>query len=164
MPGITVQNGLTATGTETGVKAVLTGGKRGPVVALRADMDALPVEERNDLPFRSQAKAMWQGKETAVMHACGHDTHVAMLLGAAAILSNMRAELPGTVVFLFQPAEEWGGMDSPSGGVRMVAAGVMDNPKVDAVFGQHIMPAIPAERSTTGEAVCWRVQTASTSR
>jgi amidohydrolase len=134
MPGIEVQTGLGG----TGIKAVLKGGKRGPVVALRADMDALPVEEKNELPFRSLAKAPWQGKETPVMHACGHDTHVAMLLGAASILSSLRADLPGTVVFLFQPAEEWGSMGSPSGAFAMVAAGAMDNPKVDAVFGQHI--------------------------
>ena len=119
MPGIEVQTGLA----KTGIKAVLKGGKRGPVVALRADMDALPVEERNDLPFRSQTKAIWQGKESSVAHVCGHDTHVAMLLGAAAIFSKMRAELPGTVVFLFQPAEEWGGAGSPSGAFSMVAAG-----------------------------------------
>src|SRR5688572_4141332 len=78
MPGIEVQTGIA----KTGIKAVLKGGKPGPVVALRADMDALPVEERNDLPFRSQTKATYQGRETSVMHACGHDTHVAMLLGA----------------------------------------------------------------------------------
>ena len=134
MPGIEVQTGLA----KTGIKAVLKGGKRGPVVALRADMDALPVEEKTELPFRSQAKAMWQGKESSVAHVCGHDAHVAMLLGAAAILSKMRAELPGTVVFLFQPAEEWGSATSPSGAYAMVAAGAMDNPKVNAVFGQHI--------------------------
>jgi amidohydrolase len=134
MPGIEVQTGLA----KTGIKAVLKGGRPGPVIALRADMDALPVEEKNELPFRSQARTLWQGKETAVMHACGHDTHVAMLLGAAAVLSQMRATLPGTVVFLFQPAEEWGGMDSPSGAFAMVAAGAMDSPRVEAVFGQHI--------------------------
>ncbi len=134
MPGIEIRTGIA----KTGIKAVLKGGRPGPVVALRADMDALPVEERNDLPFRSQAKAMWQGKETGVMHACGHDAHVAMLLGAAEVLSRMRAELPGTVVFLFQPAEEGGG-----GAFQMVKEGVMNDPKVDAVFGQHIGSRAP---------------------
>jgi amidohydrolase len=139
MPGIEVHTGLG----KTGVKAVLRGGRPGPVIALRADMDALPVEERNDLPFRSHAKASWQGKETPVMHACGHDAHVAMLLGAAQVLSGMRAELPGTVVFLFQPAEEWGGGEMPSGGYAMVSAGALDDPKVEAVFGQHITARAP---------------------
>lgn len=134
MPGIEVQTGIG----KTGVKAVLKGGKPGPVIALRADMDALPVEERNDLPFRSQARAMYQGKETSVMHACGHDAHVAMLLGAASILSQIRAEIPGTVVFFFQPAEEGGG-----GAFAMVKDGAMENPKVDAVFGQHIGAYFP---------------------
>ena len=123
---------------KTGVKGVLKGGKPGPVVALRADMDALPVEERNELPFRSQAKAMWQGKETGVMHACGHDAHVAMLLGAAEVLSKARATLEGTVVFLFQPAEEGGG-----GAFAMVEDGALQNPKVDVVFGQHIGAGAP---------------------
>lgn len=134
MPGIEVQTGIA----KTGIKAVLRGGKPGPVVALRADMDALPVEERNELPFRSQAKAMWQGKETGVMHACGHDAHVAMLLGAAEVLSKMRPDLAGTVVFFFQPAEEGGG-----GAFEMVKQGAMENPKVDAVFGQHIGSRAP---------------------
>ncbi len=135
MPGFEIQTGIA----KTGIKAVLKGGKPGPVIAMRADMDALPVEERNDLPFRSTARAEWQGKDTGVMHACGHDAHVAMLLGAAEVLSKIRADLPGTVVFLFQPAEEGGG-----GAFEMVKAGVMDNPKVEAVFGQHIGSGLPA--------------------
>jgi amidohydrolase len=139
MPGIEVHTGIA----KTGIKAVLKGGKPGPVIALRADMDALPVEEKTDLPFRSHAKAMWQGQETFVAHVCGHDTHVAMLLGAAEILSTMRADLPGTVVFLFQPAEEWSGQGSPSGAFEMVKAGVLDNPRVEAVFGQHIDSSRP---------------------
>ncbi|MDM0018149.1 M20 metallopeptidase family protein [Variovorax saccharolyticus] len=134
MPGIEVQTGIA----RTGIKAVLRGGKPGPVVALRADMDALPVAERNDLPFRSQAKGEWLGKEVPVSHACGHDTHVAMLLGAAQALSQVRADLPGTVVFLFQPAEEQGPGPVASGAPAMVAAGVLENPKVDVVMGQHI--------------------------
>ena len=139
MPGIEVHTGIA----KTGIKAVLKGGKPGPVIALRADMDALPVEEKTDLPFRSHTKGMWQGQETFVAHVCGHDTHVAMLLGAAEVLSAMRTDLPGTVVFLFQPAEEWSGQGSPSGAFEMVKAGVLDNPRVEAVFGQHIGSGAP---------------------
>jgi amidohydrolase len=140
MPGIEVQTGIA----KTGIKAVLRGGKPGPVVALRADMDALPVAERNELPFKSRALALWQGKEVPVAHACGHDTHVAMLLGAAQTFSQMRAELPGTVVFLFQPAEEQGPGPVPSGAPAMVEAGVLQNPKVDVVLGQHINASAPS--------------------
>ena len=118
-----------------GVVGVLRGGKPGKVVALRADMDALPVTEQVDLPFKSTAKAMYNGHEVGVMHACGHDNHVAMLMGAAEVLAGMRAELPGTVVFLFQPAEE-----GPGGAKPMIDDGAMDNPKVDAVFGLHVVP------------------------
>ncbi len=120
-----------------GVVAILRGGKPGPVVALRAEMDALPVAEQVDLPFKSTIRTTYNGVETGVMHACGHDMHVAMLMGAAEVLTAMKADLPGTVVFLFQPAEE----APPIGGAGpMVAAGAMDNPKVEAVFGLHVGP------------------------
>ncbi|MGZ5033183.1 MAG: M20 metallopeptidase family protein, partial [Usitatibacter sp.] len=141
MPGMEVTTGIA----KTGVKAVLRGARPGPVVALRADMDALPVEEKTGLPFASRTKAMWQGKETFVAHACGHDTHVAMLLGVAQVLSQMRGELRGTVVFLFQPAEEWGEAEGvPSGATQMVKDGVLLDPKVDAVLGQHVGFEAPA--------------------
>jgi amidohydrolase len=141
MPGIEVKTGLA----KTGVKAVLRGARPGPVVALRADMDALPVEEKTGLAFASRSKAMWQGKETFVAHACGHDTHVAMLLGVAQVLSQMRGELRGTVVFLFQPAEEWGEANGvPSGATQMVSDGALTDPAVDVVFGQHVGFEAPA--------------------
>lgn len=140
MPGIEVETGIA----QTGIKAVLTGGRPGPVVALRADMDALPVEERNDLPFKSTATAEWRGQEVNVSHACGHDTHMAMLLGAAKILSDIREDIPGTVVFLFQPAEEQGPGPVPSGAAAMVSEGVLENPKVDVVMGQHIFAGAPS--------------------
>lgn len=129
---------------QTGIKAVLKGGKPGPVVALRADMDALPVQEKSDLPFRSEAKATWRGVETYVSHACGHDTHVAMLLGAAQVLSDMRDDLHGTVVFLFQPGEEVGPGPVPSGANAMMSEAVLDKPKVDVVMGQHISAQAPS--------------------
>lgn len=119
-----------------GVIGVLRGGRPGPVVALRADMDALPVAEQVDLPFKSTVRATYNGQDVGVMHACGHDNHVAMLMGVADVLSGMKARLPGTVKFLFQPAEE----QAPDGGAGpMIAAGAMENPKVDAVFGLHVM-------------------------
>jgi amidohydrolase len=120
-----------------GVLGVLRGGKPGAVVALRADMDALPVTEVNELPFRSRVTATYRGQNVGVMHACGHDTHVAMLMGVAEVLSGMKAQLPGTVKFFFQPAEE----NPPIGGAKpMIDAGVMENPHVDAVFGVHVGP------------------------
>ncbi len=126
----------------TGVVGVLKGGKPGPVVALRADIDGLPVTERNDLPFKSAAKSEYNGQQVGVMHACGHDTHIAMLMGTAEVLAKMKADVPGTVVFLFQPAEEGPPGTEEGGAPLMVKQGALDNPKVDAVFGIHIMGSL----------------------
>ncbi len=122
----------------TGVIGVLRGGRPGPVVALRADMDALPVTEDVDLPFASKVRTTWAGKETGVMHACGHDTHVAMLMGVAQILARKRGELPGTVKFIFQPAEEGPPPGEEGGAALMIKQGAMDNPRPEVVFGLHI--------------------------
>lgn len=122
----------------TGVVGVLKGGKPGRCVALRADMDALPVTEETDVPFRSTVRAVWNGAEAGVMHACGHDTHVAMLMGVAEILAAMKSELQGTVKFIFQPAEETPPLGEEGGARIMIEQGCMENPKVDAIFGLHI--------------------------
>lgn len=122
----------------TGVVGILKGGQPGPVVALRADMDALPVEEKNDLPFASKVKTTYNGKETSVMHACGHDGHVAILMGVAEILSGMKKDLKGTVKFVFQPAEEGPPKGEEGGADLMIKEGVLDNPKVDVIFGLHM--------------------------
>jgi amidohydrolase len=124
----------------TGVVAVLRGGKPGPVVALRSDMDALPVTEQVDLPFKSTAKADWNGQQVGVMHACGHDNHMAMLLGAATVFAKLRSQLPGTIKLIFQPAEEGPPAGEQGGAELMVKEGVLDNPKVDAIFGLHVFP------------------------
>jgi amidohydrolase len=122
----------------TGVVGILKGDKPGPVIALRADMDALPVEEVNDLAFASKVKTMYNGKETSVMHACGHDGHTAILMGVAEILASMKKDLKGTVKFIFQPAEE-GPPEGEEGGAKlMVKEGVLENPKVDVIFGLHM--------------------------
>jgi amidohydrolase len=133
----------------TGVVGVLKGGRPGPVVALRADMDALPVKEDNDLPFRSKATGTYQGKTVPIMHACGHDTHVAILMAAAEILAGMKDRLPGTVKIIFQPAEEGPSDFEPDGkrvwGAKlMVDQGVMEGPKVDAIFGLHVFAGAPS--------------------
>ncbi len=123
---------------KTGVVALLRGGKPGPCIALRADMDALPVVERVNIPFASKQKSTYNGQEVGVMHACGHDTHVAMLMSAAEILAGMKNEIKGTIKFIFQPAEEGPPEGEEGGAELMVKEGVMDNPKVDAIFGIHI--------------------------
>ncbi|HYO76193.1 MAG TPA: amidohydrolase [Thermoanaerobaculia bacterium] len=122
----------------TGVIGLLKGGKPGKVVALRADMDALPVTEQVDLPFASKVRTTYNGQEVGVMHACGHDAHVAILLGVAEVLAGMRNELPGTVKFVFQPAEEGAPQGEEGGAALMVKEGALDNPKVDAIFGLHV--------------------------
>ena len=122
-----------------GVVGVLRGGRPGPVVALRADMDALPVEELVDLPFKSKVRASYNGRQVGVMHACGHDNHVAILMGAAEVLAGMKASLPGTVKFVFQPAEE-GAPNGEGGAEPMIRAGVLESPRVDAIFGLHVFP------------------------
>jgi amidohydrolase len=122
----------------TGVVGILKGGKPGKVVALRADMDALPVTEQVDLPFASKVRSTYNGQDVGVMHACGHDAHVAILLGAAEVLAGMRKDLPGTVKFIFQPAEEGAPQGEEGGAELMVKEGVLGNPKVDAIFGLHV--------------------------
>jgi amidohydrolase len=122
----------------TGVVGVLRGGRPGPVVALRADMDALPVTEEVDVPFRSTARTDWNGTSCGVMHACGHDAHTAILMGVAEVLAGLRDRIPGAVKFLFQPAEEGAPGDEEGGARLMIEQGCMDDPKVGAVFGLHV--------------------------
>lgn len=132
--GIEVRTGIA----KTGVVGILKGALPGPVIGLRADMDALPVIERVDIPFKSVEKTEYNGQTVGVMHACGHDSHIAMLLGTATVLAGMKDKLKGTVVFIFQPAEEGPPAGETGGAPDMVKEGVMDNPKIDAVFGIHI--------------------------
>lgn len=137
--GIEVKEGVA----KTGVVGILHGGKPGPVIGLRADMDALPVTERGNLSFASKVRSTFNGQDVGVMHACGHDTHVAMLLSVAEILSGMKKDLAGTVKFLFQPAEEGPPTGEEGGAPLMVKEGVLENPKVDVVFGLHINAQTP---------------------
>lgn len=132
--GLEVQTGVA----KTGVVAILDSGRPGPVVALRADMDALPVKEILDLPFKSEVIGEYNGQAVPVMHACGHDTHMAMLLGAAKILTDLKDQLHGKVKFIFQPAEEGAPAGEVGGAEVMVKEGVLDNPSVDVIFGLHI--------------------------
>lgn len=128
---------------KTGVVAILKGGKPGPVIALRADMDGLPVKERVDLPFASKEISEYLGSEVPVMHACGHDTHVSILMGTASVLTAMKKDISGTIKFIFQPAEEGPPGDEEGGAPLMIKEGVMDNPKVEAIFGLHINSQTP---------------------
>ncbi len=132
--GLEVKTGVA----KTGVVAILKGDQPGPVVALRADMDALPVTERTDVPFASKVKSTYNDQEVGVMHACGHDAHVAILMGVAEILSGMKKDLKGTVKFIFQPAEEGAPIGEEGGAELMVKEGVLENPKVDVIFGLHV--------------------------
>ncbi len=142
--GIEVQTGVA----HTGVVGLLKGGKPGPVIALRADIDALPVTERNSLPFASKEKTVFNGQETGVMHACGHDSHVAILMATAEILAKNKSELKGTVKFIFQPSEEGPPAGEEGGADLMVREGVLENPKVDVIFGMHIQSISPLGRIT----------------
>lgn len=129
---------------KTGVVAVLNGGKPGPVVALRADIDGLPVKERADLPWKSNMIGEYNGEKVPVMHACGHDTHTAMLLGVAKILYAIKDDIPGSIKFIFQPAEEGAPAGEEGGAELMVKEGVLKNPDVAAIFGLHIWSQFPA--------------------
>jgi amidohydrolase len=142
--GLDVDTGIA----KTGVVAVLRGAKPGPVVALRADMDALPVTERSTLPFASKVTAEYNGQQTGVMHACGHDSHIAILMAVAELLSQMKDELKGTVKFIFQPAEEGPPVGEEGGARLMVKENVLKNPDVDAIFGLHIDALLEAGKIT----------------
>nr|WP_175597039.1 amidohydrolase [Peristeroidobacter soli] len=132
--GLPVRTGIA----RTGVTAVLKGGKPGPVIALRADMDALPVSEQVDVPFKSTVTTEYLGKKVGVMHACGHDSHVANLMGVAEMLAGMKQDLPGTVLFIFQPAEEGAPEGEEGGAGLMIKEGVFNEVKPEAVFGLHV--------------------------
>jgi len=137
--GIEVQTGVA----HTGVVGLLKGDMPGKVVALRADIDALPVTERNDLPYKSTVTSTFMGEDVGVMHACGHDTHTAILMGVAEVMSKNKDKIKGTVKFIFQPAEEGPPPGEEGGAWLMVKEGVMQNPKVDAIFGLHINSQTP---------------------
>ena len=136
--GMEVKEGVA----KTGVVGILRGAKPGPCVALRSDMDALPIQEKTGLPFSSTAKGNYNGTEVSVMHACGHDVHMAILMSTAEVLAGMKNELRGTVKFIFQPSEEGPPAGEEGGAPLMVKQGVMDDPKVDAIFGLHLQPDI----------------------
>lgn len=138
--GLEIKTGVA----NTGIVAILKGGKPGPCMALRADMDALPVKERVNIAFASKDSGDYLGTKVPIMHACGHDAHVAMLIGTAQVLASMKKDIEGTVKFIFQPSEEGAPGNEEGGASLMVKQGVMENPKVDVVFGMHIESWIPA--------------------
>ena len=137
--GLEVKEGVA----HTGVVGILKGTRPGPVIGLRADMDGLPVTERNNLPFASKEKSQYNNQEVNVMHACGHDAHMAILMSAAEILASKKNELQGTIKFIFQPAEEGPPINEEGGAELMIKEGVMENPKVDVMFGLHINAQTP---------------------
>ncbi|MBV6647287.1 MAG: amidohydrolase, partial [Cyclobacteriaceae bacterium] len=137
--GMQVQTGVA----KTGVVGILKGGKPGPVIGLRADIDALPVTERVDIPWASKATTTYNELPTGVMHACGHDTHIAIMMGVAEALSKMKKDLKGTVKFIFQPAEEGPPPGEEGGAKLMVKEGVLKDPDVDVIFGLHINAQTP---------------------
>jgi amidohydrolase len=145
--GLEVKTGIA----RTGVVGILKGGKPGPVVALRADMDALPVKEPDGLPFASKVRSTYLGREVDVMHACGHDTHTAILMAVAGVLAGLKDDLPGTVKFIFQPAEEgpslYAALAGKAWGAKaMIQEGVLQDPKPDAVLGLHVTSGLPSGR------------------
>ena len=140
--GLSVQTGVA----HTGVVGLLDSGKPGPVIALRADMDALPVAEQVDLPFASKARTTYNGQDVGVMHACGHDCHVAILMGVAEVLSGTKDRLKGKIKFIFQPAEEGPPAGEEGGAALMIKQGVLENPKPDVIFGLHVFAGIEAGR------------------
>ncbi len=158
--GLDVKTGVA----HTGVVAILKGGRPGPVVAVRADMDALPVTEQTDLPFASHVRTTYLGQEVGVMHACGHDIHTSVQLGVASVLAAMKADLPGTVKFIFQPAEEGAPPGEEGGASLMVKEGALQDPKPQVVFGLHTFAEMPvgeigyAEGPAFSAADTWEVK------
>ena len=147
--GLEVRTGVA----HTGVVGILTGDKPGPVVALRADMDALPVTEQTGLPFASEVTSEFNGQQTGVMHACGHDAHVAMLMGVAEVLSKQKANLTGTIMFVFQPAEEGPPAGEEGGAKLMLQQGLFANPTPSAIFGLHVWPGEPGQIQVKTEGI-----------
>ena len=137
--GIEVRSGIA----HTGVVGILKGGKDGPIIAVRADMDALPVKEDTDLPFKSMKRGMYNGQDVGIMHACGHDIHTAVQLGVASVLVDLKAEIPGTLLLIFQPAEEGPPPGEEGGAELMLREDVFRNPRPEAVFGLHALANLP---------------------